>query len=340
ATIIPSVILPSVTAEAPIPTITITPTQEVPTLVPTPNGGADLIVLLSGNEIISMNLDGNRPEPVDAINIEKANLQWINNGLLIYISPTRNCAYVIDVEEKKTNEVICFRLDEKLEGFRISSDGKYVAIGVARTLHIVPFDMEFFESINTRYTRFLLENIENGCHYDLPVKDVRWSDDGRRIAALVVDTQQANSDQIHLFEVDLLDCNSRVLIPTDKFPANRFSFASTTIPSYDWDGKHYFLINDFIRNNGFGNLYLYNSENHKEEIINPINGACCYRDARWSPDGEYILFLYQNEFESEVMLYYIPTSALDTDEMLTPIEIPPGLLKSRDKPQPVLIPAQ
>ena len=335
-----STVVPTKISTPTIPPPTITPTSTVvlPTLIPTPNGGADRMALLSGNDIVSINLDGTDPQVIDHRNIDKSNLQWIADGRLIYISTTRNCAYVVDIEDRTSNEILCLRQEDEMEGFRVSPDDAHVAISVARTLYIVPFDVNQFEDVDTR---FLLTRMENSCIYSILVKDVRWSRDGRRIAALVVDTQKGNSDQIHIFDVSSTDCTSQILVPTDKFPGGRFAFeGNSTIPGYEWDGDRLFLLNDFIRNDGFGNLYLYDSESRAGKMINPIGGACCYRDARWSPDGGYVLFLYQNEFEREIHFYYIPAGALEKNEAWNPIEITFTAFSLRDNPQPVLRPAR
>jgi len=336
-TITPSVISPSPTLQPPTPTLTTTPTVEPPTQIPTPNGGADQIALLSGNNIVSIDMNGRNPGVIDDQNIDKSNLQWITNHQLIYISPSHNCAYFVDTEDRIPNEILCFRPQEILEGFRVSPDGAYVAISADRTLTIVPFDTDAFDSVNTR---LLFEKIENSCIYRNRVKDVRWSDDGRSIAALVFDTQRGSSDQIHIFDINYPNCASQTLEPTDVFPGNHFPFESSTIPSFEWDGNHLFLLNDTNRNDGFGNLYLYDSEIQDGKMINPINGNCCYRDARWSPDGTYILFLYKNEVEGEIMMYYVAFDTLDLYETWTPINMPPNLIKSGFQLQPVLRPAE
>ena len=50
------------------------------------------------------------------------------------------------------------------------------------------------------------------------------------------------------------------------------------------------------RNSGWGELHIYNWETHKPTLtVNPIEKRCCYRDARWSPDGSYLLFAFQDE---------------------------------------------
>jgi hypothetical protein len=30
------------------------------------------------------------------------------------------------------------------------------------------------------------------------------------------------------------------------------------------------------------------------ENVNPINNTCCYQDAKFSPDGSYLVFAYQD----------------------------------------------
>jgi len=331
-------------SQTPSPTAEFTPTVEpptaTPTFIPTPNGGTDRIALFSGNLIMSMNMDGSDAVVVDSENYDKSNLQWIADGRLVYMSIRRNCAYVVDPKKRETRTVICFNRDEKMEGFRVSPDGETVAISIARTLYLVPFDIDQLEDIKTR---FLLERLKPSCTYNHPVKDVLWSKDGKSLAALVLDNQQGNSDQIHVFRVTSLECDSLIPVVTDKFPARLFDFGgNATIPSYDWDGNDLFLLNDFTRNDGFGNLYLYDAEAREGRIVNPIDdGACCYRDARWSADGQYILFLYQNELGREINMYYIPLSGLDTNGTWEPISVGPNVFSnSREKPQPALHPAQ
>ncbi len=326
------------------PTMTVTLTLQIPVTAPTAPGGADRVALLRGNEIVQMNLDGSAPQPLNSENYEKSNLQWITggqfDGRLIYISPTHNCAYMVDSTSK---EIVCFRKDEQLEGFRVSPDGTHVAISVAKTLYIVPFKYPFKEASwkDAAITRHILSGKENACWYSPSIKDVRWSRDGRRIAALVVDTTLAGSEQIHLFNVDLTDCRSKSpvsLVPIDTFPNKIFPAGlgrPYKIPSYDWDGDHLFLLNDASRNVRFGNLYVYDSDRREGKKVEPI-GSCCYADARWSPDGQYVLFLYQDEPEGEIQLYYIPASGLAATETWTPIDT----FKLRERAYPALDPSQ
>jgi len=327
----PTPIPPTVT-----PTPSATPTLAVPTVVTAP-GGADQIAFLSGSQIHLMNVDGSELVQVRTDNAPKRNLQWISDGRLVYIS--RNCAYIMNPETKETGQILCFGLNEPLEGFRVSPDGKLVAISVQRTLYILPFDLDQLKKVTTRFN---LLAFKGNCLYNqYAFRDVIWSKTGTHIAALIVDTELASTDQILLLDVNIPDCKTTGPVLLDKLPGKHFDFGSARIQGYDWDGDHLFLLNDYVRNDGFGDLYLYNSDTQEGTMINPIDGTCCYRDARFSPDGKYILFLYQNRFGTEIKLYYVPFRDLENGQPLNPIQLPSLLLRyQREKPQPALRPAQ
>jgi Tol biopolymer transport system component len=335
--------LPSATSSTTptdIPTSTATPAQAepTPTLVP-PFGSADQIALLSGNDIYLMNPDGTGLTLVRTDNAAKSHLHWIPNGLLIYVS--RNCAYMLDSGTRRTQEIVCFPANELLEDFHVSSDGKYVAISVQRTLNILPFDLDRLKNVTTRFN---LIDMQENCYYNqYPFREILWSKDNKQLATRVIDTNLVISDQIFLVNVDIPNCDTVGLVRLDKIPGSRIDFekdSTNRIASYDWDGKNKFLLNDSIRNDGFGDLYLYDSETRESVKLNPINGACCYRDARWSPDGRYILFAYQGANSSSIELYYVSIDELQNGAEITPVELPPAFFSTpRDRPQPALRPA-
>jgi hypothetical protein len=319
-----------------------TPTTE-PTLPESLNGGADQIALVSGNDIYLLDLNGGNPVQVRSENSPKSNLQWIPGNKLIYIS--RNCAFLLDAETKQTQQLSCFDANiEQLEGFNVSPDGKMVAISIQRTLNIFPFDVEELKNVTNRFS--LLENDQN-CYYNqFPFREVLWSksDDPVQLAAHVIDTRLVNSDQIFLTFADLENCKNVELSRLDTIPGGRIDFdkeSTKRIGSFDWDGKNRFLLNDNIRNDGFGNLYLYNSDTREITEINPINGDCCYRDPHWSPDGKYIIFAHQPQNSSTISLYYIPFEDIQDGGPFTPIELPGGFFSTaREKPQPALRPSE
>lgn len=323
------------------PTLTPVPntTQKTPT-APTIPGGANQIAFVSGNELYFMNVDGSGLIQIRTDNSPKSNLQWITENRLVYIS--RNCAFLVHGDTKRTEQIVCFNIDETLEGFRVSPNGSYVAISIQRTLNIFPFNLEALKEMDTRFN--LTARRENCFYVGLPFRETLWSKDETRIAARIVDTELINSDQVVLLSVDVPNCANVGLTRIDKFPGLNFGFSNKEstkkITSFDWNGGNLFLLNDSVRNDGFGDLYLYDSETRQETIINPIDGVCCYRDARWSPDGKYILFVFQRYDSREVMVYYVPFADIEAGKPLVPIELPGGFFSQRDDPQPALRPIQ
>ena len=342
-------LLPSETVAPPTETLTPIPPTATETLEPTPTlepepvnvnlGGADQIALLSGNQIYLMNIDGSGLTQVRTENSPKSNLQWIAGNRLVYMS--RNCVYLLDAETKQTQQLSCFASSEKLEGFNVSPDGKYAAISIQRTLNLFPFDVDVLKNVTTRFN---LVDSKDNCYYNkYPFLEVFWSKDQNQLIAHVIDTRLANSDQLFLLNVDIGNCDNVDLTRVDTIPGGRIDFdadSTKRIGSYDWNGKNLFLINDAIRNDGFGNLYLYNSDTKEVVKVNPIDGQCCYRDVRWSPDGTYVLFAYQRFDRSSIDLYYMPFADLQSGDVPTPIDLPSGFFATaRDKPQPALRPS-
>lgn len=335
--------VPSTETFTPIPP-TATATLE-PTSTPAPEpvnvypGGADQIALLSGNELYLMNTDGSALTQIRTENSPKSNLQWISDNRLVYLS--RNCVYILDANTKQNQQLFCFASNEQFEGFNVSPDGKLVAISVQRTLNIFPFDVDILKTVNTRFN--LLENKDNCFYNQYPFLEAFWSQDGSQIVAHVIDTRLTNSDQYFLFSVDIENCDNVGLTRLDIIPGGRIDFdtdSTKRLGSFDWNGKNLFLLNDSIRNDGFGNLYLYNSETKVATEINPVDGLCCYRDARWSPDGTYILFAYQRFDLSSIDLYYIPFADLESGAEVEPINLPNGFFNTaRDKPRLALHPS-
>jgi serine/threonine-protein kinase len=342
-----------VTATAPsvTPTISLTETAELtPTLEPTATvgtpvpevpafpGGADRVAFLAGNQLHLMDVDGNNLIQVRTDNSAKSQLQWLPDGRLAYIS--RNCVYLMDVDTRQPQKLMCFV--ESLEDFEVSPDGKLVAISVQRTLNILPFDTEVLKKIDSRFSLLALK--ENCFYNQYAFREVLWSKSGTQIAAHVVDTELVSSDQVFLLNINIPFCDTVGPVRVAKIPGTRITFdgdSTKRITSYDWDGDHSFLLNDNIRNDGFGNLYVYDSQSRNGAKINPIDGECCYRDARWSPDKSYIFFVFQRVGTIEIEFYYIPYAELGNGATWTPIPNVDTLFSiSREKPQPVLRPAR
>ena len=325
----------------PTPTVPATATAGTPLPeVPAFPGGADKIAFLAGNQLYLMDTDGENLIQVRTDNSAKAQLQWLPDGQLAYIS--RNCVYWMDVETLQPQELMCFVSNELIEDFEVSPDGKLVAISIQRTLNILPFDPEVLKDIDSRFSLLTLR--ENCFYNQYAFREVLWSKNRTQIAAHVVDTELVSSDQVFLLNVNIPDCDTMGPVRVAKIPGTRISFdgeSTKRITSYDWDGDHLFLLNDSIRNEGFGNLYVYDSQTREGQKINPIKGECCYRDVRWSPDKTHILFVFQRFGEREIEVYYIPYAELGNGTNWTPIPNLDTLFSTqREKPQPALRPAE
>ncbi|MGZ9234344.1 MAG: protein kinase domain-containing protein [Anaerolineales bacterium] len=325
----------------PSPTVVVTATVGTPMpQVPSIPGSADKVAFLAGNQLFLMDMDGSNLMQIRTDNSAKSNLHWIPDGRLTYIS--RNCVHLLDADTRQTQEIMCFVSNELLEDFRVSPDGKLVAISIQRTLNIVPFDVEALKKIDTRFS---FDRLETYCFYNqYAFRELLWSKNGTQIAAHVVDTELVSSDQVFLITIDIPNCATVGPVRVAKIPGTWIDFSSESskrITSYDWDGGHLFLLNDSIRNDGFGDLYLYNSQDRTAERINPIAGECCYRDARWSPDKTYIFFAFQRLGAREIELYYIPYAELGNGTAWAPIPDVDTLFPTqREKPQPALRPIQ
>lgn len=101
-----------------------------------------------------------------------------------------------------------------------------------------------------------------------------------------------------------------------------------------------FALTTFVRNQVYGNLYFYNSELRQGWLGNPIDGLCCYTDPIWSPDGDYLFFLFQDAkkgSESVNQFYYVSYFDIEGNAQFTPIEFPP-VTNQRTTIEPALRP--
>jgi len=351
----PTILVASRSTAKPIATatssISVSPmtVTETPTEIPAPEGppvlgGADKIAFLGNNNVWMMNVDGSDLLQLTTDGATKSQLQWMPDGkTLIYVSG--KCVQTVDTEADRVEVVACFDEAEYLEAFQISPSGKQIAVSLNRELFIVPLDLEKFTT--TRNRTHLLDM--GGCFYnDAPVRYVRWSSDETKLSIVFVDV--AGNRQIDTIRVmDITRCGSADPIRLDEFPAQRFTMSgynssSPLIPDFDWDGEDLFLMNTAKRNEGFGYFYTYNTNSHKALQLSPAASTCCYRDARWSPDGSYFIVAFQDialGAEAEIELYYLLYGTLGTGATYTPMELPDAFFTNRkEKPQFALRPAQ
>jgi serine/threonine protein kinase len=319
------------------PTPTNTPTETLePAIVPVvPNiGGATDIAFTSNRDIYVMGIDGKNPTQVTNTNITKFDLQWLPGGQDVLYAEGK-CVYKVNVETPETGseEIACF-IDQYFEGFRVSPDGSHVAISIGRRLLILPFDLELLATAKTTVD---LQKSENICidYSEVTVKSAQWSSDGRSLAIHyhgAVGNLNRLGEAVRIIDVDLVRCEAVDPVLIDEFPGTHFTpegyVSNPALPSFHWDGDERFVFNTYIRNGGYGELYLYNMITQEEKRINPVNGICCYRSAALSPDGNYILFAFQNigeGSESRIQLYYVP---LDASEPVLPFRLPLGYFTS------------
>ena len=327
-----STVSPSQTPEL-IPSMTITPSG--PLL-----GGADIFAFVSGNNIWITNLDGTESRQLTNSGGTKLNLQWSPDGQTVFYVQNK-CVLSVDILTGQEKSIFCPNWVEYVGGFQLSPDGTQVAISLSDGLYVLPFDLATISSIRTKQQ---LENAEICVSYiDSATKAVRWSKDGSELAAVTVVTLQGRpAEMIKIFRISRC---GQPLVRVDEFPGQRFTMnrynISPTITDFDWNGEESFAlaVNTL---NGYGELYIYNSITKKAEIMQPIQGRCCYLGFRWSPDGEYFLFAFQDQRYGEgAQLYNVIYGTIGSGAVYEPLALPSNVLTDRrENPQPAFRPSR
>jgi hypothetical protein len=342
ATAVLAVIEPTNTEAALLPT-------ETSTLTPTPSvlarGGADKIAFVANRDIWLANVDGTELTQLTNDGGAKNDLQWLPDGeTLIYISGLTVRSY--NVETGVADIVTDFPSASSLNAFRVSHDGKQVMIAVNNEIFVVPFDIETFKGVNKKSDLLALEHCiipEGGTKAAAVVKEARWAKEDQLVAWLF--KGPTGTDLVSVLNIET--CVPATIERLDTFPANRFEppgFVGGVMLDFDWDGESQFIFHTARRNNGWGELHVYNWESHIPTLkLNPVEKKCCYRDARWSPDGSYLLFAFQDEGladAAQTLLYYVSFGDISAGAKLTPISLPEGFFKNpKEAPQPALRPA-
>jgi hypothetical protein len=245
-----------------------------------------------------------------------------------------------------------------LDAFRISQDGKRVMISLNKEIFEVPFDFDQMKNVHKKSDLLGL----NGCinpdpnfkYSRLVVREAIWSVKDQLVAWLFRGVDPTRNPHLLFDQVSVMDikkCSPAEIDQLDNFPARRFKAEDGEPVQYnddgiisdmDWDGNDLFVFNT-NRQNGWGELYLYNWRTQEPFHSNQIDGMCCYRDARWSPDGLYLLFAFQDQrlgAEAPTLLYYV-LYRKGTGTKSPPLPLPEGFFKDREEaPQPALRPAQ
>jgi tRNA A-37 threonylcarbamoyl transferase component Bud32 len=344
------------------PTLEITPTQSITEVPATPTktppvaatgiiGGADKVAFVANNEIWVMKMDGSDLKVLTNDKASKSDLQWIpGTDTVVFISGTN--VNTIEEATGRFDTIASFPFAAFLEVFRISPDGKQVAISLNREMYIVPFDIAKLKTVRGRDGLIAMKGClgyTGSTQAAIHLKEFRWGADGKTVAWMFEGTGASGKATDMIRIVDISTCNPQKLTKLDEFPGTRFTpegyEGNPALPDFDWDGKLLFLFNTLHRNDGWGFLYTYDHDTRKGYQENPIastNSRCCYRDARWSPDGNYIFFAFQSKdkVKAPIQFYYIPISSIRAGANLAPIPLPDDFFKDpKEAPQPALHPA-
>ena len=339
-------IIPAITPSI-SPTSAASPEQEPQPFIPV-LGGADKLTFIEQDEIWIANLDGSPIIRMTKDGNEKSSLQWSPDGkTLFYISG--QCIKFNEYGTMLSEDLACFEEGQELHSFQISPDGTQAAISVGYELYVVPFDHSQLSQTRTASDLGRLGTCASLSPYRHRQSMVRvtrayWSDDGKRLAILRQGYEYGEEvELIHL--LDISSCTSP-LPRLDEFPATRIEMENyqrtPVLQDFAWDGGDLFALTDFNRNDGFGDLWIYNTDLHQGYKANPIEGKCCYRDPVFSPDGKYLAFVFQDtslEADKQAIIYFIPYAALDSSLVFPPLPLPEDFFEEpRSKPQPALRP--
>ena len=323
-----------------------TPT-EAPTATPAPVviGGADKIAFVSGKNVWVANLDGSELTQLTQDNTEKSYLRWLPDGQgLSYISG--KCIESVSLKAE-ISQIACFNNADKLEGFEVSPDGQQVVIGLDSQVYLVPYDLEALSKVYSHDSLSALATCENLAPYTRnSARFARWSDDSKRWAVVaMVPYKGIRADVVAVFPIDTCYPNNYAAFEV-QFPPPHFTYPGydkfPSIQDLGFDGNSLFVFHGITRNDGFGDLHLFNMETFAfSEGINPVNDTCCYRDADFSPDGSYLVFAFQDITQgqaSTTKLYYLPFGSIGTGASYEPLPLP-DITDPKERPQPQLRPA-
>ncbi len=210
--------------------------------------------------------------------------------------------------------------EEPKEDLRWAPDGQsvtYTQAGVRKAVDLSGARVAPREDESAHRCTFFLERYEP--------RMVRYAPNERFVAAVVeVSLHGRKEDVIQVFEFDA-DCQPHKV---DEFPADRFTMRGysganeqAALDEYAWNGLQLFALHGNVRHDG-GDLVVYNLETKTAETYAPV-GNCCYRDIRWSPDGQYLLFAFQDvRYTDPARLYYVPFGTLGQQQKYEPLPFP------------------
>ena len=340
--------------DTPVPTET--PIPPTPTETPTPLpvapviGGADKMAFLRSNEVWVVNLDGTELTQLTSDGGRKNMLQWSPDGsAVIFISGL--CVRQVQIESGRIDDIVCLN-SGTLELFQISPDGSQIAISVFQQLFITPYDpdrlsqVDYWTGIRDMAICEAMKPYASSTGAAYIVQEALWSSDMQHMAVLLMGAVEGRREDV-VYVLDISHCDSYVN-KLDEFPAQRFTIsgysAHPDLEHLGWNGNTLFAMIGYVRNEGFGDLHLYDMDLHRATMrTNPVGSACCYRDPGFGPNGDYLAFAFQDiglGENSSIQLYYISVGSIGTGMTYTPIPLPDGFFTDqKDSPQPALRPA-
>jgi serine/threonine-protein kinase len=301
------------------------------------------IAFIGNGDLWTVNLDGSNLTQLTTDGGQKTAPRWLADGRTVaYI--TGLCIKIVDSLTLEEATLTCLNYAASVDGFEVSPDGQYFAISVEGKLHVGDYDPAGLSQIRSRND---MEASATCLSYSQNyVESAKWSNDGGQIAMEVqIPLSGLKADTIRLFD---FACGNNTPRKLEEFPGSWF-----TMPRYEkqpelqgwgWDSDVLFAFVDNVRNEGFGDIYVYNSSAKRpaRQIFPIADGRCCYRDPQWSPDGATLLFVFQDietGANSTTELYYIPYGQVGTGASATRIPLPDNFFKDpRQKPQPVMSP--
>jgi len=319
-------------------------------------GGADKIAFVANRDIWLMNVDGSELKQLTDDGGVKSDLQWLPGGEVITFISGLTIKYV-NIAGGKAEALTNFPTASSLNAFRVSHDGRQVMISLNNEIFVVPFDFEQLKNVHKKSDLLALD----GCIFPEPktksilgVREALWSEKDDLVTWLFKGVDPARSQRLLFDQASVLDISKCIPAEIDQlenFPAERFKPVNDepveynddgTIPGLDWDGNELFVLNT-NRQDGWGELYVYNWNTKRPVHNNLIDDLCCYRDARWSPDGLYLFFAFRDHrlgAEAQTRLYYVLYRE-GAGRQFEALPLPEGFFTDRtEAPQPALRPAQ
>ncbi|MBI5054862.1 MAG: serine/threonine-protein kinase [Chloroflexi bacterium] len=301
------------------------------------------VAFVNANDLWVVNVDGSNLKQLTKDGAQKIQLRWLSDGRTItFISG--KCVRSADYVTGQVKDLVCFSFAELVEGFEVSPDGRYFGVAVDRILYIGDYDPPRLAQATSRLR---IEQMASCLKFEnSPVKQIRWGRENKQVALLALAPLAGKqADYVMLFN---LNCGQPLNQLKDSFPGTRFTLPGfdqlPQLSSYGWDAESYFALNNNVRNDGYGDLYLYNSSNFRPPTkINPLE-VCCYRDTSWNNDGKAMTFAFQDirdGAQSRARIYYIQFASLGTGAQYKPIPLPETFFATAsEKPFPAISPTR